>query len=78
MTDATLLNAIGLLWLKYQEYAHSLVNKYRYGTICEKEEANLMYANFLIEEVELYYNDCSCLEEEDICKMITEAQKLLH
>lgn len=77
MTDTVLLNQIAYLYYLYKNYTANLVNKYFYGTICEKDDKKLIIASMFIEEIENYYNDCSCLEEEDICEMIAETKKLL-
>lgn len=77
MTDVVLLNQLGYLYYLEKNYTNSLVNKYYYGTICEKDEKKLNIAYMFINEIEKYYNDCSCLKEKDICEMIAETKKLL-
>lgn len=77
MTQENLLLFIGFLWYKHKNYAANLIKKYHYGYICLEDKQNLIKASWYIEEVEKYYNGCSCLEEEDICKLIVETQKTL-
>jgi hypothetical protein len=77
MEQSLLLNYIGYLWMLHKNYYKNIHNKYKFGISCECEEQNLVLASFMIEEVENYYNDCSCLTEEEICNLIVTIQNLL-
>jgi len=61
----------------YKNFVSKLNKRYRYGINCEQEEKKMLLAYFYLEEIELYYNNCSCLEEATICKFIVKLQKLL-
>jgi hypothetical protein len=77
MTQNQLLNSIGYLWMIHKNYYKKLHSKYSYGISCQKEEENLILSSKMIEEVERYYNNCSCLSEEEICNLIVITQKIL-
>ena len=77
MTNSTLLNYIGYLWFLHKNYYKKIQYKYIIGIPCLCEEENLILSSIMIEEVENYYNNCSCLEEEDICNIIVKIQTLL-
>lgn len=71
-----------LEWITHSQYllknyTSKLISKYKYGIDCEDQEKKLLLASFYLEEVELYYDNCSCLTEAIICKFIVEIQKLL-
>jgi hypothetical protein len=77
MTQENLLLHIGNLWYQIKEYASSLEEKYRFGYQSEECKNNLIQATWFTEEIERYYKGCSCLVEEDICKLIVKTQKLV-
>lgn len=77
MTNSQLLNTIGYLWMIHKNYYKKLHSKYSFGISCKKEEKNLIMSSLMIEEIERYYNDCSCLSEEEICNLIVIVQKIL-
>lgn len=77
MDNATLLNYIGYLRMIHKNYYSNMHSKYHFGINCDCEEQNLILTSYFIEEIENYYLNCSCLEEEDICQLIVNVQKIL-
>lgn len=77
LSSSNLLQWIAQGRYLYKNFVSKLEKKYRYGTICEQEDKKMLLAYFYLEEIELYYNGCSCLTEETICKFIVALQKLL-
>jgi hypothetical protein len=78
MTQESLLLHIGNLWYKHKNYMKTLISHYQYGMISNGSKRKLIKADWYINEIENYYKGCSCLEEEDICKLIVETQKILN
>lgn len=76
LSSSNLLQWIAECRYLFKNYAAKLEPKYRYGTICAAEERNLKILSWYIDEIELYYDDCSCLTEANICEMIVEVQKI--
>ncbi len=69
---------IGYLTYYYAKFGAKLRKKYINGSkVCTENEKNLLIADWFLEEIELYYNGCSCLEEENICKMIVTTKQLI-
>jgi hypothetical protein len=52
----------------YKNFVLNLIPKYKNASICNEEDMIKFYS--VLEEVENYYKECSCLEEEDICLML--------
>ncbi len=76
LSSTNLLQWIAHSKYLYKNYANKLSTDYQYGTVCYKKTKKLLLLHFYLQELELYYLDCSCLEEEDICNFIVEIQKL--
>jgi hypothetical protein len=68
---------IGYLSHYYAKLGDKLRKKYIYGSNCVDMEKRLLMASWMLEELELYYNGCSCLEEEDVCNMIVVIRNLV-
>jgi|LakMenE18May11ns_1017448.scaffolds.fasta_scaffold9266254_2 hypothetical protein len=78
ISQNNLKNWIAYLSYYYAKFGAKLRKKYIYGaTACKEDEKKLMIASWYLEEIELYYNGCSCLEEADICKMIVTVKQLV-
>jgi len=76
LSSANLLQWIAQCRYLFKNYASIIEGKYRYGIICPDDEKILKVISWYIEEIEDYYDNCSCLIEADICEMIVEIQKL--
>lgn len=76
LSDDTLLNRIAYGHYLVKELGAKLYKKYCFGIPCEKLEIKLLKATFYLEEMELYYKGCSCIDEDDICEMIAELVKI--
>lgn len=77
MENSVLITHIGYLYNQHKKYAVMLKNKLNIGMSCNKEEINLKTSFYIIQELEKYYQGCSCLEDEDLCSLITTAKTII-
>lgn len=77
MENSVLITHIGYLYNQHKKYAVRLKNKLNIGVSCKKEEENLKIAFYIIQELEKYYQGCSCLEDADLCDLITTAKTII-
>ena len=77
LSSANLLQWIGYSNYLLRQYGNDLLFKMERGIECLEKERKFITATWYIDEIKLYYDDCSCLTETQICKMLTEIQRLL-
>jgi len=78
LSNENLLQWIAHIKYLYKNYASKIGDKYKYGTVCEEDDKKLLLSYFMLEEIKLYYLNCSCLTEETICNFIVQIQKYLN
>ena len=77
MTQENLASHIGYIYCLHENLAVKIKNKLNIGASCHCEIEKLINSSYVIKELENYYNDCSCLTEEDICSMLLTTENLL-
>lgn len=77
LSEENLLSQIVNIKYLLKNFVTKLNDKYKMGISCELEETKLIKSYIMLDEITLYYENCSCLTEDNICSMISETNKLL-
>lgn len=77
LSQSNLISWIVYGYYKYKNLVLNITNKYKTGgVVCESDKTRSILLLSFIQELEDYATNCSCLEEEDICNLITSIQSI--